>query len=303
MASIQDHYRSELRPLLYDALQSGNLRTWSGGVLTASGRRIDDRHKDEAILALEGYLIEHNNLPYVALNEDLINAFADELRDVCRDEAVSLRINYNGVACLLEAWRYLAQTLSDPGDPQIILPACAAIGTGVHAVAFLAAAAGVHILMDLADYDLWPVRDALVMGVQRMLADDWGRTFYELRRFVRIGDVQQHAVLVQAVADADLLRERPHALDGLDLHHAVLAAYRRLAAPRRYGVQARILSVTLIDTIGMLLLAERRAGFALARAWLAWGDMDIQQIIRESIADQPLASFEEAVFLRQSFSS
>ena len=106
-----------------------------------------------------------------------------------------------------------------------------------------------------------------------------------------------------AVADSALLTVRAHVLDVLDLHHGILATYRRLSAERRYSDQGRALAVSLSDTIRVLLLADRRTGFAAARTWLAWGDQDIQQIVLNSVAEQPLSSYEETAFLRQSYAN
>lgn len=301
MADSNEQYRAKLHDLLDDALNSGSLRTWSGGLLTASGRVLDDRFKDDAIVALEQYLIAHSGLPDGDLNDRLLNAFADEIRLICYDADRSLRISYNGVMWLLEGWRYLAQVRLADADPWIVLPVCAAIGTGVHAVAFQAVTEGARILMHLVSGAQCPVRDVIPRGFQQMLAEDWPHTIYELQRYAHIGDAWQYAAAVLAVADPLLLIERAHALDALDLHHTILAALRRMTPAQRRVEAVQVLRQVLPGTIGTLLAAERRSGFAAAQTWLTWGDPDITQAIRESVASPPLAGYEEAAFIRQSF--
>ncbi len=302
-ADRREKYRAELRPLLAAALRSGNLRTWSGGVLTASGRVLDDRFKDDDILALEQYLLDHSGLPDHGLSDHLLAAFAAEVHRICYDETVSLRVSYNGVEWLMEAWRSLAQVRIPEDDPRVVLPACAVMGTGVHAVAFKAVAEGARILMHMASSPLATVREVVACGFQQMLAEDWPHTVHELRRYAHIGDAQQHRAAVLAVAEPLLLAERARALDALDLHHAILAAYRRLSPAARRGEHVQALRQALPGTIGVVLAAERRAGFAAAQTWLAWGDADITQIVRESVEQPPLAHYEEAAYLRQSFSN
>lgn len=299
----RSRYRRALRPLLDAALRTRNLRDWSGGFLTVARLSLDDREREGEIEALEDYLLAHSGLPEGELDQDLLAAFADEIDRVCHDETLSLRLSYNAVSWLLSAWRFLADARLEDSDPLVVLPCCAAIGTGVHAVAFRGVAEGTRVLMHMASGPLWRVRDAVAQGFQRMLAEDWSRAMYELRRYALIGDAQQQQVMVGAVAEPGLLTERAHALDALDLLHTVLAGFRRLPAHVRYSPSVQALQRTLVEAISTVIAVERRAGFAAAQTWLAWGDPDVAEIVRESVERQPLASCQEAASLRQSFSN
>ncbi len=301
MTDSNGQFRADLRDLLDKALHSGNLRTWSGGLLTASGRVLDDRFKDDAIAALEQYLITNSGLPDDEISDRLLNAFAAEVYRVCCDEDQSLRVSYNGVMWLMEAWRYLAQVNLADDDPRVVLPVCAAIGTGVHAVAFQGVAEGARILMHLASSALRRVRDVIPRGFQQMLAENWPPTIHELQRYAHIGDAWQYAAAVLAVAEPLLLADRAKALDALDLHHAILSAWRRMPPALRRTESGQYLRRVLPGAIGVLLAAERRSGFAAAQTWLAWGDAEITRVVRESVASPPLAGYEEAAFIRQSF--
>ncbi len=302
-SEARSHYRRELRPLLDAALRTPNLRDWSGGFLTVARLSLDERAREGEIEALEDYLLAHSGLPEGELDRDLLAAFADEIQRVCHDETLSLRLSYNAVSWLLSAWRFLADARLADADPLVALPCCAAIGTGVHAVAFRGVAEGTRVLMHMASGPLWRVRDAVAQGFQRMLAEDWPRAMHELRRYALIGDVQQQRVMLVAMTEPTLLSERAHALDALDLLHAILAGFRRLPAQARYGTAVQALRDTLVEAISAVITVERRAGFAAAQTWLAWNDPGIAEIVRQSVERQPLASWQEAASLRQSFSN
>ncbi|GEM_PF-3061328 len=282
MQPTQENYRRALRPLLAAALRAPDLHTWSAGFLTVAGRRLDDRWKDDEVLALERYLLENSGLP-AHVNDDLLAAFADEIHRVCHDETLSLRISYNGVAWLLDAWRFLTGMPLPSDAPQVILPCCAAVGTGVHAVAFLSAAEGTRVLMRLASGPLLLVREAAAQGLRRMLAGDWLHTMYELRRYAHIGDALEHGAAVRAVAAPELLSDRAHALDALDLYHAILAAYRRLPPASRQHGEHRALAEALAASLGIVIAAGGEVGLAAARTWLAWDDAEISRIVQAGL--------------------
>lgn len=305
MLDPRDMHRRALRPLVEAALQADGLQAWANGVVTDALQAPDRQLKAGAITALEDYLLAQaipSGLRTTSgLNFDLVVAFADEIQRICTDESISLLVSYNGVAWLLEGWRVRTPPRLSADDPLVILPACVAAGLGVHAAAFLAIEEGMRALMHLAG-GLAPVREAAVLGLQRMLEQRWTRTLHELRRYALIGDCRQHAAALKAVSVPRLLTDRGRTLDALDLHHEILAAYRRLPQVARASEAGLALRRTLPETVARLLVAERLAGFAAAWAWLAWGDPDVSAIIQESIAGQPLASFEEAAFLRLNFS-
>lgn len=295
MSGPHEAHRVTLRPLLAAALAATHLHHWSRGYLTVAGRRLDNRLKDREILELEDYLLDHSGLPGDGLNRVLLAAFADEVQAVCTDETLSLRLSYNAVLWLLEAWRFLADADVRQDDPLVVLPACAAVGTGVHSIVFRAAFEGARILTHLATSPLRAVREAVVLGFRRMLAEDWPRTMYELRRYAHIGDLLQHRLLVAAVAEAELLTTREQALDALDLHHSIMAALRRRSPAARRSPEAQAFFQTLTETVGVVVAAAPQTGFAAAQTWLSWDDPDISAAVREGLTHPALAPYAEQV--------
>lgn len=302
MSDRREMHPYVLKARLKAALRSPNLESWATGQVADPRQISDGRFTDLDIAMLEDYLLEHGQHPDGSLNLDLVTAFAEAVEEVCTDDSVSLYTSYNGIGWLLAGWRGLANTRLGEGDGRGILLACVAAATGVHAAAFLAIEAGTSSLMDLAASPLSMVRLAVPEGLRYLLAAHWDRTLRELWRSVALGDAYRHLAVVRVVSLPELLRVRSQALDALDLHHAVLAAWRRQPSAARLDEAGRLLRAALPQTISALLMAERLAGFAAARTWLAWGDLDITAIVHESATRQPLASYEEAAFLRQHYS-
>ena len=293
MASLREIHRDALRPLLLDALHASNLRVWVAGYLTVAGRRLDNKQKNIEILMLEDYLLDHSNLALEGANRDLLAGFADAVQSVCQDETLSLRVTYNSVAWLMEGWRFLLDGSLSQQDALLILPACSAVGTGVHAAIFHAVEDGTRVLMHLAANPLDAVRKAVIFGFQRMLLEDWRRALYELRRYVLIGDSLQHAIAAAAVADPGLVAARDKALDALDLHHGILSAFRRLPPQARRQEWGLALQQMLPQAISSLITAIPETGLAVVQVWLTWRDPDIEAIVRAGLNSPALRARPE----------
>ena len=302
MSDQRARYVAVLKARLQAALRSPNLEAWATGQVPDVRLHPEGRYMDPDIAMLEDVLLEHGLQPDNSLNLALVTAFAQAVQAVCTDENELLYTSYNGIGWLLAGWRGLASTRLKDGDGREVLLACVAAATGVHAAAFLAIEAGTNNLMELASSPLRAVRMAVPEGLGALLAVHWDRTLHELRRAVIVGDAFRHLAVIRAVSRPELLSVRAHALDALDLHHAILAARRRQSPDARLDEAGRLLRAALPGTIGALLMAERLSGFAAARTWMAWGDPDIVAIVHESATRQPIASYEEAAYLRQRFS-
>ncbi len=170
MVALREVHCDALRPLLLDALTAKNLRIWVAGYLTVAGRRLDNKQKNIEILTLEDYLLDHTNLADDGLNAELLAGFADALQSICQDESLSLRVNYNGVAWLMEAWRFLLDETLSQTDALVIVPCCSAVGTGVHAVSFRSVHEGARLLMHIAATNLKAVREATGLGLKEAKA-------------------------------------------------------------------------------------------------------------------------------------
>lgn len=296
MTNPRERHCDALRPLLLEALSAKSLRVWVAGYLTIAGRRLDNQQKGIEILMLEDYLLDHSDLPGEEANLDLLLGYADAVRSIAQDETLSLRVTYNGIAWLMEAWRFLLDDSLKETDSLIILPMCSVIGSAVHAAAFRSIENGVRVLMHIVDTPLVLVRDAVVIGFRRMLAEDWTRTIYELRRYIHMGDVVQWVVAAASTAGANLLAEQERAYEALDILYAVMANLRRLPAGKWQEPSLDAARLMLPEAIAAILTALPESAFAALRLWLTWNHAEINALIAEGVQ---LSALHEHVEARQ----
>jgi hypothetical protein len=253
---------------------------------------------DPDIAALEDYLIDHSALPGQRANLEMIAAFADEVGALCRDPDVSLNRSYVSLEWLLHEllYRYPPAVFgSDPGSPLQMPQICAIVAAGDWAAAFQHVETGVEMLLSLATSPLWRVREAVAMGLQRMLRVCWDSTLRRLRRrMVDFGPLEWRAA-VAGVAEPDLLQDQDQALAALDLHHAALAYLRRLPAGTRSAEPVRTLRKALAYSVSVVVAAVPGPGFAQMHAWQAWDDADVCWLLRENLKKKRLSPWPEEV--------
>jgi hypothetical protein len=300
MSSKRETYRQALRPLLLAALDSPGLLSPSEFKMArySPDPGLKVHLLDPDIAALEDYLIDHSHLPGRRADLELIAAFADEVGALCTEPDLSLNCSYVALEWLLRELldRYPPAVFGgDPDSPLQVPQMCSAVALGEWAAAFRHIEAGVATLLDLAGSPLWRVREAVAMGLQRMLERRWGSTVRRLRRRALDATAYEWRALVAGIAEPALLADSPRALDALDLHYAALAYLRRLPEGSRRGDPVRTLRQALGYSVSVVVAAAPEAGFAQMRAWAAWGDPDVTWVLRENLKKKRLERWPDQV--------
>ncbi|MBN1565635.1 MAG: hypothetical protein JXA10_17450 [Anaerolineae bacterium] len=300
-SSKRDTHRAALQPLLLAALDSPGLL--SPNEFMMARYSLNPRHLrvhllDPDIAALEDYVIDHSQLPGRRANLEMATAFADEVNAFCNSPSNSLRRSYVAMEWLL--WVLMnrhppEQFGSDPDSPLQMPQFCGAVAFGEWAAAFQQIEAGVMMMFTLAKSPLWRIREAVAMGLQRMLARKWDPTIHRLRRAALDIGPEEWRALVAGIAEPDLLTEQDHALAALDLHYAALSYLRRLPEKSRKTDRVRTLRQALGYTVSVTVAAAPEAGFPLMRAWLAWDDPDVRWVIRENLKKKRLSPWADEV--------
>jgi hypothetical protein len=300
MTSKREMYRAALRPLLLAALDSPGLLSPAEFNMArfSLNAKLRAHLLDPDIAALEDYLIDHSNLPGPRANLELVWAFADEVAALCAAPDVSLNRSYVALEWLL--WqlhhRYPADLYgSDPDSPLQMPQLCGAVARGEWAAAFRHIELGVSTLLEMADSPMWRVREAVVMGLQRMLAREWDSTLRRVRRASLDATAYRWRALVAGLAEPDLLIDTARALAALDLHYGALAYLRRLPSDVRRTDPVRTLRQGLGYAVSVVVVAAPEAGFAQMRAWAAWNDPDVKWVIRENLKKKRLQKWPEQV--------
>ena len=300
MLTKRDKHRQALQPLLNAAIDSPGLLSPKELNMARFSLNMDIRTHllDPDIAALEDYLLDHSKLPGRRANLELAWAFADEVGALCRDGEVSLRRSYIATEWLL--WelmqRYPPATFgSDPDSPLQMPQLCSAIAFGEWAAAFQHIERGIEVLLELASSPLWRVREAVAMGLQRMLTTRWTSTVRRLRRRQIDLTPYEWRAVAAGLAEPDLLQTTQNALDALDLHYAALAYLRRLPATMRRHEAVRTLRQGLGYTLSVVVVAAPAAGFAQMQACAAWDDSDIRWVLRENLKKKRLSAWPDQV--------
>ncbi len=300
MSSKRETHRQELRPLLMAALTSPGLL--SPAQLNRARYSLDARLRaqllDPDITALEDYLIDHSALPGRRANLELVWALADEVGALCAAPEVSLNQSYVAAEWLL--WELMnryppAVFGGDPDSPLQMPQVCGAVAYGDWAAAFQHIEAGVSALLHLANSPLWRVREAVAMGLQRLLAGQWASTIRRLQRRALDADPYEWRAIVAGIAEPDLLITAARALDALDLQYGALTYLRRLPADARRSDDVRTLRQALGYSVSVVTAAAPEAGFALMRAWATWNDADITWVLRENLKKKRLERWPDEI--------
>jgi hypothetical protein len=300
MSSKREIYRQTLRPLLLAALDSPGLLSPSEFMMARYSVNPDlTMHLiDPDIAALEDYLIDHSHLPGPRANLELIAAFADEVGALCAEPDLSLNRSYVALEWLLRELlnRYPPAVFGgDPGSPLQMPQLCSTVAFGEWTAAFLHIEAGVATLLDLSGSALWRVREAVAMGLQRLLERRWTSTIRRLHRRALDATAYEWRAIVAGIAEPPLLADTARALDALDLHYAALAYLRSLPEGSRRGDPVRTLRQALGYSVSVVVAAVPEPGFAQMRAWAAWCDPDVTWVLRENLKKKRLARWPDQV--------
>lgn len=300
MSSKRETYRQTLRPLLLAALDSPGLLSPSEFKMARYSLNpgLTMHLIDPDIAALEDYLIDHSHLPGPRADLELIAAFADEVGALCAGPDLSLNRSYVALEWLLRELlnRYPPAVFGgDPDSPLQMPQICSAVALGEWAAAFLHIEAGVATLLDLAGSPLWRVREAVAMGLQRLLARRWTGTVRRLRRRALDATAYEWRAIVAGIAEPPLLANSTRAQDALDLHYAALAYLRSLPAGSRASDPVRTLRQALGYSVSVVVAATPEPGFAQMWAWAAWRDPDVTWVLRENLKKKRLARWPDQV--------
>lgn len=300
MSSKRETHRRALRPLLQAALDSPGLLSPEQFKMARFSLdvRLRKHLLDPDLAALEDYLLDHSALPGRRANLELVWAFADEISALCAAPDVSLQRSYVALEWLLIELlnRHPPAVFGgDPDSPLQMPQMCGAVGYGAWAVAFRHIESGIERLLALAHSPLWRVREAVAMGVQRMLAANWPSTVRRLHRRAVGATALEWRAIAAGIAEPGLLAEPGRALDALDLQYGAFAYLRRLPPESRREEAVRTLRQALGYTASVVVGAAPEAGFAQLGAWAAWGDPDVRWAVRQNLKKKRLAAWPDAV--------
>ena len=219
------------------------------------------------------YLTSNSNLPGPRGNLELAEAFGD---------AIVQRAENDKLWQLCRTMTDVSADEAPVGDPREFVPFCGAVGTGaLGATAPTLFDEPVERLRALANDSRWRMREAVRIGLHRLVAARGQDALQALARWVDGGSALELRAAAAGVSEPTLLRDAVTARAALELHRAIFD--RVLTVENRRSDAFKALRKGLGYTLSLVVQALPEAGFKLMRELIATQDRDLLWIVKENL--------------------
>jgi len=221
------------------------------------------------------FLVSNSNLPGPRGNLELAEAFAEVVEDY------SIRNPQ-------KIWE-LASRLTDvspneaPGNnPKEFLPFCGVVAIGaigsVHAAFYRKA---FTFLRKLANDPRWRTREAVAMGIQKLVAKQSKNTLKMVESWIEKNEWLAMRAVAAGVAEPALLRDGQTARGALELHKKIFAQI--LAISERKSDGFKTLRQALGYSLSVVVCAIPKEGFEYMKQIIGSQDVDILWVMKENL--------------------
>ncbi len=235
---------------------------------------------------LEFYLCDQSRLPGSRANLELVSSLSNLLAAVVSEQPdhVWMLLNY-----LVREEK--AVTSNTPEEFVVLcgvvaFGACAAVRSEWRSEVF-------ELLGRFACNGSWRVREGAAMAIQRLLPAAPGETIEYLMELASKGNWFQQRACVAAIAEPSLLNTSTMIDAALTIQRLVLERLHAIPMSERKREDVRVLRQALGYTVSVVAAATPEKGFALMSECAAWGDPDINWVLRENLKKKRLAKFAE----------
>jgi hypothetical protein len=250
MSKIEGH-REDLVDLLNDFLKT------------------DDEEK------IRGFLVSNSNLPGPRGNLELAEAFAEVVEDY-------------SVTHPQEIWT-LASRLADVppreapvNNPKEFLPFCGVVAIGaIGSVQSTFYRKAFAFLKEQADDPRWRTREAVAMGIQKLVAKQSRNTLKGLESWIENSEWLAMRAVAAGVAEPALLRDEQTARKALELHKKIFAQI--LAVRERKSDEFKTLRQALGYSLSVVICAIPQEGFEYMQQLVDSQDADILWVTKENL--------------------
>lgn len=221
------------------------------------------------------YLSSNSNLPGPRGNLELAFSFADHLAE---QESSNLDVLWN----LCQRMTSVSPEKAPVNSPGEFIPFCGAVGMGSIGAANSAFfGRAVSRLRELSSDARWRMREAVVMGMQRLTAANPDVVLNELRRWIDGGKLLELRAAAATVAEPALLKHNRITQAALQLNKDVVKKLREVRD--RKSENFRALRKALGYTLSVVILPAPEQGFGYLRQLAQIDDRDIQWIVKENL--------------------
>ena len=235
------------------------------------------------IKELTTYLVSNSNLPGPRGNLELAYAFGDVI-----GKQAGQGTSLESIWTLCKDLTKISAAEAPVGDPREFLPFCGTVGLGsIGAANAEYTETALEILRDLARDPRWRMREAVCIGLQRLIAVQSRQTLAALKTWVAGGDLLEMRAAAAGVAEPALLVDRATATVALELHRGILD--RVLKTDDRRSDAFRTLRKGLGYTLSVVVCAVPQEGFAYLGQLAGIDDRDVHWILSQNLKKNRLA--------------
>lgn len=239
------------------------------------------------------YIALNSNLPGQRANLELASAFSEAVEERAPRETEQLWklvLDVTGVSA----------AKAPVNSPEEFIPFCGAVGIGsIGSVAPRFLAQALAALRELAKDPRWRMREAVCMGLQRLLAGRRRDTLEELERWVAGRSLLEMRAAAAAVASPVDLKQETMALSALQLHRTIMDQVLR--TKERKSEAFRILRKALGYTLSVVVAAVPEDGFEYLCHLIDTQDPEVLWIVKQNLKkNRLLKNYPKAVESTQS---
>ncbi len=221
------------------------------------------------------YLISNSNLPGPRGNLELAEAFAEvvEIYSVMHPREIW------GLASRLAD---ISSNEAPVNNPKEFLPFCGVVAIGaIGSVRATFYRKAFTFLRKLANDPRWRTREAVAMGIQKLVAKQSKNTLKGLESWIEKNDWLAMRAVAAGVAEPALLRDQPTAIGALELHKRIFAQI--LAIRERKSDEFKTLRQALGYSLSVVVCAIPKEGFEYMQQLIDSQEADMLWVIKENL--------------------
>ena len=236
---------------------------------------IDEFLKTGADEKLFEYLTSNSNLPGPRGNLELAASFANTLNE------------YRGAA-VDKLWEFCLKMTAISAEeapvntPDEFIPFCGTVGIGsiaaAHAGYFSDA---LSRLRELANDPRWRMREAVAMGLQRLITANAAAVLSDLKKWVAGSKLLELRAVAAAVAEPALLKDSEVAKVAFHLNQQIIE--KLIEADDRKSENFRVLRKALGYTLSVVIVPLPEEGFKYLSQLVKMNDPNVNWVIKENL--------------------
>lgn len=246
-----------------------------------------EKHKEDLIALLDNflktrsrkslldYLIINSNLPGRRANLELANAFGDTIIGV-------YNLNTKDVWNLCKDMSEMEYKEDDKNSSEEFIPFCGLIGIGaISSISSFYFSDGLLILKNAAKDKRWRIREAVAMGLQKILLNNNKKIINELKEWITEKDYYIWRAVLAGLAEPEIVKDKEVAIKSLEIHKQILKQISVIEDRRSESFKK--LRQALGYTLSVVVEQIPQEGFEYVNKLAKKDDKDITWVVKTNL--------------------